>query len=463
VVELLSMDADIAVLGINGNNALHFAALNERKGIIEILIRSGADLSVPNQCGLLPVELCKTAAVAELFLRDRSNLFSPIAQTRTLLSDYIQQIGENAVPALPLSPRTESGHSIPNHTVLPRTMQVNTPMDAPAQMDDEYQRSLDEEDMQRAVLHAASETAKAYTANKYDFEAKRLVFQSCQKLNEVRLRKLLAYDPSLSMSRCTNLSNGTYQMDGQTPLHVAAAANNLPTLKILLELGADATLWVRDLQGRCPLHLAAENGHIEMCEFLRGRMKLEDARRRDPVGPDAPTDLNGTTPLGWATFRAKGKPKAGMQASLFRPGDPTILPKSPVRDRGGTSPWKGATPLSSSSSPSVSSTSFAEGGGTLCMPLARLVAGPLGWKTGYWPPVPCKVCLHGASSVYAMAMPGSLAPSSSRRYFLRWWPRKRLHCRRGWGMLPTPPPWRCRLCCCLYVSRRSSFLRVILG
>lgn len=79
--------------GFNGNNALHFAALNERKGIVEILIRSGIDLSVPNDSGLLPIELCKSPDVAELFLRDRSAIFSPIAQTRALLSDYIEQIG----------------------------------------------------------------------------------------------------------------------------------------------------------------------------------------------------------------------------------------------------------------------------------------------------------------------------------------------------------------------------------
>lgn len=47
-MELLSQGADISVTDtMNGNNALHFAALNERKGIIEILLRSGADPSIP--------------------------------------------------------------------------------------------------------------------------------------------------------------------------------------------------------------------------------------------------------------------------------------------------------------------------------------------------------------------------------------------------------------------------------
>ena len=74
---------------------MHFAAINDRKGIVEILLRSGADPSIPNSSGTLPVELSKSPAVQELFLRDRSAIFSPIVQTRMLLSDYIEQMNIN--------------------------------------------------------------------------------------------------------------------------------------------------------------------------------------------------------------------------------------------------------------------------------------------------------------------------------------------------------------------------------
>lgn len=71
---------------------MHYAAINDRKGIVEILLRSGADPSIPNKAGILPVELAKAAFVRELFLRDRSAIFSPIVQTRMLLTDYIEQM-----------------------------------------------------------------------------------------------------------------------------------------------------------------------------------------------------------------------------------------------------------------------------------------------------------------------------------------------------------------------------------
>lgn len=91
-MELLSQGADIAAYSTDGNNCLHYAAINDRKGIVEILLRSGADPSIPNAAGILPVELAKTIPVRELFLRDRSAIFSPIVQTRMLLSDYIEQL-----------------------------------------------------------------------------------------------------------------------------------------------------------------------------------------------------------------------------------------------------------------------------------------------------------------------------------------------------------------------------------
>ena len=68
-MELLSQGADVSLSADDGNGALHFAAMNDRKGIIEILLRCGADPSVPNKIGLLPVEYSKQPEVVELFLR----------------------------------------------------------------------------------------------------------------------------------------------------------------------------------------------------------------------------------------------------------------------------------------------------------------------------------------------------------------------------------------------------------
>ena len=57
-MELLLHGADVSQLSATcGSSPLHFAAANNHYGIVEILLRSGADPSVPNYEGNLPVEL----------------------------------------------------------------------------------------------------------------------------------------------------------------------------------------------------------------------------------------------------------------------------------------------------------------------------------------------------------------------------------------------------------------------
>jgi hypothetical protein len=75
-----------------------------------------------------------------------------------------------------------------------------------------------------------------------------------------------------------------------------------------------------------------------LCSLDRARMKEET--HRDPVGDDAPTDLAGTTPLGYATYKNKRRPTPSMEAILFSPGDKSVLPKTPHSLRVGKSPWK---------------------------------------------------------------------------------------------------------------------------
>ena len=56
------------------------------------------------------------------------------------------------------------------------------------------------------------------------------------------------------------------------------------------------------------------------------------------VGPLAPIDLTGTTPLGWASRTAKGRPSSQLRDLLFSPGDPTILPQKKYQERSGKTP-----------------------------------------------------------------------------------------------------------------------------
>ena len=87
VVELIGEGANVDVKSIGGKAPIHYAALNNRKGIVDILLRSGADPSVPDGDGVVAAELTTSQDVRELLLRERGNVF--IFDDQTLKSDAI--------------------------------------------------------------------------------------------------------------------------------------------------------------------------------------------------------------------------------------------------------------------------------------------------------------------------------------------------------------------------------------
>jgi ankyrin repeat protein len=74
LLELLSQGANVNAVSTAGCTAIHYAAVNKHKGIVELLLRSGADPSIPNSNGQLAAELCDDVDIHTLLLRDRSLL-----------------------------------------------------------------------------------------------------------------------------------------------------------------------------------------------------------------------------------------------------------------------------------------------------------------------------------------------------------------------------------------------------
>jgi hypothetical protein len=56
---------------------------------VEVLLRYGADPSLPNASGLVAVEMTINPAVTELFMRDKGNIFSPVVQAKRLFAEYL--------------------------------------------------------------------------------------------------------------------------------------------------------------------------------------------------------------------------------------------------------------------------------------------------------------------------------------------------------------------------------------
>jgi len=184
----------------------------------------------------------------------------------------------------------------------------------------------------------------------YGQEASRLAKPDCKKPDDVRkkmderferMKTLSKQRPELvHMRHSATLFMQMAAPAGATPLHYASSLGADEIVSWLLTCDGVSS-WSRDLQGRTPLHYAAKEFRESTCWLLRRAMQGETSS--DPVGENAPADLSGTTPLGYATLmagpaRRGGKPAQGVVEALYSPGDRSILPRSPQRTRTGHSP-----------------------------------------------------------------------------------------------------------------------------
>lgn len=59
--------------------------------MVEVLLRYGADPSLPNVNGNVAVEMTRNPAITELFMRDKANIFSPVVQAKKLFAEFLSQ------------------------------------------------------------------------------------------------------------------------------------------------------------------------------------------------------------------------------------------------------------------------------------------------------------------------------------------------------------------------------------
>ena len=179
------------------------------------------------------------------------------------------------------------------------------------------------------VLEACEETARAVASpNAEGRRIQRLFDDVCgvrkgtKALDALALR--LKADETLLRARATRCGPKVY--DGASVLHAAAFHGQLHVIEAVLAIEeSPLDPWTLDTAGRTALHVAAERGHVGCCDALR---KAMSASQDDPVGENAPMDMSGRTPCAWAAERVKDAQKRdALEATLFSPGDATVLPR----------------------------------------------------------------------------------------------------------------------------------------
>lgn len=134
-------------------------------------------------------------------------------------------------------------------------------------------------------------------------------------------------------------------LQGKTPLHHAVAKRNLEACRVLRDAMRQ--------RGPKKTGLRLETGHLKKATnvSISGTPNLKEGRPEadtvdcgvDPVGPNAPVDLTGSTPLGLISgkgytqiFRAgDNNDSSCVEDEFFSPGDASVLPRTPHLHRSG--------------------------------------------------------------------------------------------------------------------------------
>ena len=428
-MELLSQGVDITVSSsVSNNTPLHFACLNNNKAVAEVLLRSGADPSVPNADGLIPAELTTDASIRESLLNtnwmSQRNTYPAIEQQRQqqqndnhvhdelMVNLQEQEQKQDTNTSAPLSqadqrPVCASGQSgalleedlitaMTRASISPRislssstacngtpdgndSLNISTGCSSDALVTPPPRESgpskvsqtlLDNKELSQKILQAVASTAECAATMHVEFSQRSELFKICSRTTlpaemAEKLSVMLTNKPELALCRAVDMGNKA--SDGWTPLHCASKFGNMKAIELLLQR-PDVTGWECDLLGRLPLHVAAGKSNTEVCTVLMQTMQQhktealgggeegeggETSLFSTPpsassssssscclVGPHAPVDAGGTTPLGSATREGKGKPSTAIRELLYQPRDSSIFASSPFVTRSGRTPLK---------------------------------------------------------------------------------------------------------------------------
>lgn len=298
---------------------------------MEVLLRSGANPGEPNGKGLLAVELAKDPFVRDLFLRDRSSIFSPVVQARSLFAEYVasyestkgtepsprrslngeivaapskgDDVVEVSSPPPPLMSSRPSKSEVTFYSpvsdaVAAASRGPSTPgivynfnlnrkyFESPSLFSPEPSRgghggsapaglgTEESRELREAVVEAAAETALAWQLSSEEFQRRYELVRQIQDKKLAALRLSLEREPSLASCRLLR-EMANELVDGFTPVHLAAQCDNVEVLQLLFEIGTNTSAWTRDMQGRTALHIAAMHNAASAAKWLRDRMRSE--------------------------------------------------------------------------------------------------------------------------------------------------------------------------------------------
>ncbi|KAK1888513.1 Ankyrin repeat domain containing protein 27, partial [Dissostichus eleginoides] len=216
-----------------GDTALHIAARWGYEGIIVVLLENGANTDVFNKSRNTPLHCALNPKILVLLQSTRSGQRSSSgvdSPSRSPLASDCSSRRSSASSESSLNSEVKPEGVRVRHREVEKLLRAIADGDVEMWMDEEED---DEEDLRSEVL---------------------LCHPLCQCPNCAPTQKA----GSLGVNSCN--------VDGFSPLHVAALHGHAPLLALLIRHGANVN--ARNNHSATPLHLAAQNSHVQVMRFL---------------------------------------------------------------------------------------------------------------------------------------------------------------------------------------------------
>ncbi|XP_056228881.1 ankyrin-2 isoform X9 [Seriola aureovittata] len=272
VEELLERGAPVDSSTKKGNTALHIASLAGQREVVRLLVKRGADVNSQSQNGFTPLYMAAQEShleVVRYLLENEGNQSIATEDGFTPLAIALQQ-GHNSVVSLLLEHDTKGKVRLPALHIAARKDDTKS---AALLLQNDHNADVQSKMMVNRTtesgftpLHIAAHYGNVNVSTlllnrgaAVDFTARNGItpLHVASKRGNTNMVALL-------LDRGGQIDAKT--RDGLTPLHCAARSGHDPAVELLLERGAP--ILARTKNGLSPLHMSAQGDHIECVKFL---------------------------------------------------------------------------------------------------------------------------------------------------------------------------------------------------
>uniref|UniRef100_A0A096M1E1 Ankyrin 2 n=1 Tax=Poecilia formosa TaxID=48698 RepID=A0A096M1E1_POEFO len=264
VEELLQRGASVDSSTKKGNTALHIASLAGQKEVVRLLVNRGADVNAQSQNGFTPLYMAAQEnhlEVVRYLLENEGNQSIATEDGFTPLAIALQQ-GHNSVVSLLLEHDTKGKVRLPALHIAARKDDTKS---AALLLQNDHNADVQSKSG-FTPLHIAAHYGNVNVSTLLLNRGAAVDFTARNEITPLHVASKRGNTNMVALLLDRGAQIDAKTRDGLTPLHCAARSGHDTALELLLE--REAPILARTKNGLSPLHMSAQGDHIECVKLL---------------------------------------------------------------------------------------------------------------------------------------------------------------------------------------------------